>query len=171
MPLSRPRPSAPTSPPQSAKRPTILLTGGAGVLGRALIEELSPDFRIICLRHRTPVNDHRVREVRADLLEPGLGLTRADLAQLTADVDLVVHSAAATNWKAEPDQIRRANLDGTIAMLDLAVRAGARFFHMSTAFVANPLAPEEQERFPAPPRISPRRRRPSRWCARPPCRV
>nr|BDI55422.1 ketoreductase [Streptomyces sp.] len=148
MPLSRPRPSAPTSPQPSAKRPTILLTGGAGVLGRALIEELSPDFRIVCLRHRTPVNDHRVREIRADLLEPGLGLAQADFTQLVAEVDLVVHSAAATNWKAEPDRIRRANLDGTIAMLDLAARAEAAFFHMSTAFVANPLAPEEQERFP-----------------------
>ncbi|MEU9287699.1 SDR family oxidoreductase [Streptomyces sp. NPDC048275] len=148
MPLSRPRPSAPTSPPPSAKRPTVLLTGGAGVLGRALIEELARDFGIVCLRHRTPVNDRRVREVCADLLEPGLGLTRADFAQLTTDVDLVVHCAAATNWKAEPDSIRRANLDGTVAMLDLAARADASFFHMSTAFVANPLASEEQERFP-----------------------
>ncbi len=33
-------------------------------------------------------------------------------------------------------------------MLDLAARADAPFFYMSTAFVANPLAPEEQERFP-----------------------
>jgi nucleoside-diphosphate-sugar epimerase len=148
MPLSRPRPSSPPSPPPHAKRPTILLTGGAGVLGRALIEELSPDFRIVCLRHRTPVNDHRVREVRADLLEPQLGLTRAEFERLAAEVDLVVHSAAATNWKAEPESIRRANLDGTVAMLDLAARADASFFHMSTAFVANPLAPEEQERFP-----------------------
>ncbi|PIB07498.1 ketoreductase [Streptomyces sp. HG99] len=126
----------------------MLLTGGAGVLGRALIDELSRDIRIVCLRHRTPVNDHRVREVHADLLEPGLGLSQADFKQLAAEVDLVVHSAAATNWKSEPDAIRRANLDGTLAMLDLAALAGASFYHMSTAFVANPLAPEEQERFP-----------------------
>ncbi|WP_369250825.1 SDR family oxidoreductase [Streptomyces sp. R41] len=148
MPQSRPRPSAPPSPPPVVERPTVLLTGGAGVLGRALIDELAQDFRIVCLRHRTPVNDRRVREIRADLLEPGLGLTPADFERLAGEVDLVVHSAAATNWKAEPDSIRRANLDGTLAMLDLAARAGARFYHMSTAFVANPLAPEEQERFP-----------------------
>ncbi|WP_330286262.1 SDR family oxidoreductase [Streptomyces sp. NBC_00576] len=129
-------------------RPTVLLTGGTGVLGRALIDELLPDFRIVCLRHRTPVNDPRVHEFRADLMEPQLGLSRVEFARLAADVDLVLHSAAATNWQWEPDLIRRANLDGTRTMLDLAALADAPFFHMSTAFVANPLAPEEQERFP-----------------------
>ncbi|MFJ5271742.1 SDR family oxidoreductase [Streptomyces sp. NPDC088358] len=148
MPSSRPTTSAPTGSPPSGKRPTILLTGGAGVLGRALIDELSPDFALTCLRHRTPVNDRRVREVPADLLEPRLGLSHDDLTRLAKEVDLVVHSAAATNWKAEPGVIRRANLDGTVAVLDLAARAGAPFFHMSTAFVANPLASEERERFP-----------------------
>ncbi|MEU5088749.1 SDR family oxidoreductase [Streptomyces sp. NPDC021356] len=130
------------------RRPVLLLTGGSGVLGRALIEELSPGFRIICLRHRTPVDDPRVEEVRADLLEPGLGLSRAEFARLAADVDVVVHSAAATNWKAEPEAIWRANLDGTATMLDLAARAQAPLHHISTAFVANPLATEEQRRFP-----------------------
>ncbi|MFF4836294.1 SDR family oxidoreductase [Streptomyces sp. NPDC001315] len=134
--------------PTTGHRPTLLLTGGSGVLGRALIEELSPAFRIVCLRHRTPVDDPRVREIRADLLEPDLGLSRTDLGRLAAAVDVVVHSAAATNWKSAPESIWRANLDGTAAMLGLAARADAPFFHISTAFVANPLAPEEQERFP-----------------------
>ncbi|KUL25752.1 SDR family oxidoreductase [Streptomyces regalis] len=128
--------------------PTLLLTGGSGVLGRALIDELSRDSRIICLRHRTPVNDPRVREIQADLTKPELGLTQTDFNHLAAEVDVVVHSAAATNWKAEPEEIRRANLHGTAAMLDLCARINAPMYHMSTAFVANPLAPEEQERFP-----------------------
>jgi nucleoside-diphosphate-sugar epimerase len=132
----------------SPRRPALLLTGGSGVLGRALIEELSPGFRIICLRHRTPVDDPRVEEVRADLLQPSLGLSRTEFARLAADVDVVVHSAAATNWKAAPGAIWRANLDGTATMLDLAARAGAPIHHISTAFVANPLAEEEQQRFP-----------------------
>ncbi|WP_026253078.1 SDR family oxidoreductase [Streptomyces sp. PsTaAH-124] len=135
-------------PPPPRRRPVLLLTGGSGVLGRALIEELSSDFRIICLRHRTPVDDPRVEEIPADLLEPGLGLSRAQFTRLAADVDLVVHSAAATNWKAEPAAIWRANLDGTATMLALAARAQAPFHHISTAFVANPLAAEEQRRFP-----------------------
>ncbi|MFG2126845.1 SDR family oxidoreductase [Streptomyces sp. NPDC048751] len=144
-----PEPRSPhrTAPPRR-KRPTLLLTGGSGVLGRALIEELSPRFRLVCLRHRTAVDDPRVEEVRADLLEPGLGLSDAESGRLAAEVDVVVHSAAATNWKAAPESIRRANLDGTLTMLGLAARADAPFYHLSTAFVANPLAPEEQERFP-----------------------
>ncbi|MBG0854180.1 SDR family oxidoreductase [Streptomyces spinoverrucosus] len=132
----------------ASDRPTLLLTGGSGVLGRALIEELAPGFRIVCLRHRTGVADPRVEEVPADLTQPRLGLSPSDLARLTADVDLVVHSAAATNWKAAPEAIWRANLDGTAAVLDLAARAEAPVYHVSTAFVANPLAPEEQRRFP-----------------------
>ncbi|MCX4903562.1 SDR family oxidoreductase [Streptomyces sp. NBC_00878] len=130
------------------KRSVLLLTGGAGVLGRALVDELSRDFEIVCLRHRTPMNDPRVREIGADLLQPELGLPQGDFERLAAEVDLVVHCAAATNWKTEPDSIRRANLGGTAGMLDLCVRAGAPMYHMSTAFVANPLAPEERERFP-----------------------
>ncbi|WP_171112080.1 MULTISPECIES: SDR family oxidoreductase [Streptomyces] len=129
-------------------RPTLLLTGASGVLGRALIEELAPRYRIVCLRHRSRVADPRVEEVRADLTQPGLGLVPSDLARLTADVDVVVHSAAATNWKAAPEAIWRANLNGTAAVLDLAARADAPVHHISTAFVANPLAPEEQRRFP-----------------------
>lgn len=55
---------------------------------------------------------------------------------------MVVHSAAATNWRADPDEIRRTNVDGTRAMLDLAAAAGAAIYYMSTAFVAaNPSAP------------------------------
>lgn len=133
---------------RTGTRPTVLLTGGTGVLGRALIDELLPDFRIVCLRHRTPVEDPRVHEFRADLMEPRLGLSAVEFMRLAAAVDVVLHSAAATNWQWEPDLIRRANLDGTRTMLDLAALADAPFFHMSTAFVANPLAPEEQERFP-----------------------
>lgn len=136
-------PSWKEAPPD---RPTVLLTGGSGVLGRALIDELADDHRLVCLRHRTPLDDPRVEEVHADLLRPGLGTAERD--RLAARVDAVVHSAAATNWRAAPEAIRHANLDGTRAVLDLAERAGAPVHHISTAFVANPLAPEEQERFP-----------------------
>ncbi|MER7637206.1 SDR family oxidoreductase [Streptomyces sp. NPDC126522] len=145
-------PNAPTTPPLSSHprtpRPTLLLTGAAGVLGQALIDELCDDYDLICLRHRAPLDDPRVREVTADLRAPGLGLSAAQRLDLAAEVDVVVHSAAATNWRLDPADIWRTNLDGTRSMLDLAARADAPFFYMSTAFVANPLAPEEQERFP-----------------------
>jgi len=141
-----PEPTAPRRPRN--ERPTLLLTGAAGVLGQALIDELCDDHDLICLRHRTPLDDPRVREVAADLQAPGMGLSAAQLSDLATEVDVVVHSAAATNWRAAPADIWRTNLDGTRSMLDLAIRADASFFYMSTAFVANPLSAEEQERFP-----------------------
>ncbi|MEW1642931.1 SDR family oxidoreductase [Streptomyces sp. NPDC091219] len=136
------------SPLPSRPRPRLLLTGAAGVLGQALVDELCDDYDLICLRHRAPLDDPRVREVTADLNAPGLGLSAARRRDLAAEVDVVVHSAAATNWRLAPADIWRTNLDGTRSMLDLAARADAPFFYMSTAFVANPLAPEERERFP-----------------------
>ncbi|MFF4396498.1 SDR family oxidoreductase [Streptomyces sp. NPDC001480] len=130
------------------QRPTLLLTGAAGVLGRALVDELCDDYDVICLRHRTSLDDPRVREVTADLNTPGLGLPATERSGLTAAVDVVVHCAAATNWRAAPADIWRTNLDGTRSMLDLAARAEAPFFYMSTAFVANPVGAEERQRFP-----------------------
>ncbi|MFF3940987.1 SDR family oxidoreductase [Streptomyces phaeofaciens] len=141
-----PAPSARSRPRH--QRPTLLLTGAAGVLGQALVEELCDDYDVVCLRHRTPLDDPRVREVTADLNAPGLGLSAAERSSLAAEVDVVVHSAAATNWRAAPADIWRTNLDGTRAMADLAAHADAPLYYISTAFVANPLAAEERERFP-----------------------
>ncbi|WEO99871.1 SDR family oxidoreductase [Streptomyces sp. FXJ1.172] len=142
-------PPEPTDQPRPRnQRPTLLLTGATGVLGQALVEEFCGDYDVLCLRHRTPLDDPRVREVTADLQAPGLGLSAAQQLELAAEADVVVHSAAATNWRAAPADIWRTNLDGTLSMLDLAARADAPFFYMSTAFVANPLAAEEQGRFP-----------------------
>ena len=83
-------------------KPTLLLTGAAGVLGRALIDELSPDFTIVALRHRTRLADPRVREFAGSLNDPTLGLSERDYARLADSVDVVLHGAAATSWKADP---------------------------------------------------------------------
>ncbi|GAB3061398.1 SDR family oxidoreductase [Intrasporangium mesophilum] len=118
--------------------PTVLLTGASGVVGRALIDELSRDHRIVCLRHRRDLADPRVDQVTGSLDEPLLGLTPHDYDRLTAGVDLVVHGGAATNWKASAETIRQINVTGTRAMLALAERAQAPMIYVSTAFVANP---------------------------------
>jgi nucleoside-diphosphate-sugar epimerase len=123
--------------------PTVLLTGASGVVGRALIDELSPDHRIVCLRHRRDLADPRVHQVTGSLDKPLLGLTPHDYDRLTAGVDLVVHGGAATNWKASAEAIRETNVAGTRAMLALAERAEAPMVYVSTAFVANPPAGAE----------------------------
>lgn len=119
-------------------RPTILLTGASGVLGRALIDELSADVDLVCLRHRTPIADPRVSELAGSLAAPHLGLTARDHHDLVRRVDVVVHSAAETSWKAAPEQIRETNVTSTRAVLGFAARAQAPLYFVSTAFVANP---------------------------------
>ncbi|KAA2250946.1 NAD-dependent epimerase/dehydratase family protein [Solihabitans fulvus] len=122
---------------------TILLTGASGVMGRALVDDLAPDFDLVCLRHRTALDDPRVRELPGKLAESGLGLGTAELRDLAAEVDLVVHCGAATNWRSSRESIFATNLGGTRNMLEFAEAAGAPLYYVSTAFVARP--PEHDE--------------------------
>ncbi|MBZ6141727.1 SDR family oxidoreductase [Streptomyces olivaceus] len=129
-------------------RPTLLLTGGSGVLGRALIDELSAEYDLLCLRRNTPLRDPRVRELEGDLVAPRLGLSPRAWHELALQVDVVLHSAAETNWRTPPENITRTNLRGADTVLDLAARADAPLYLMSTAFVANTPTEEDRRRFP-----------------------
>lgn len=140
-----------TLPPartRPAPRPTLLLTGGAGVLGQALIDELADDHDLVCLRRRNPVCDPRVREINGDLLAPGLGLAPAAREELVARLDGVLHCAAETDWRTSPGEIRRTNVSGTRRVLDLAACADAPVYYVSTAHVAGELHPRDRTRFP-----------------------
>ncbi|WP_174566886.1 SDR family oxidoreductase [Nocardia crassostreae] len=119
---------------------TILLTGGSGVVGRALIDELAADFDIVCLRHRRPIGDVRVSEFAGDFAHPTLGLPAADYRRLVHRIDAIVHAAAVTSWKQDPADILAANLAGPTAMLRLAAEAGVPLYFYSTAFVVHPFA-------------------------------
>ncbi|MFC7884518.1 SDR family oxidoreductase [Streptomyces sp. NPDC057376] len=129
-------------------RPSLLLTGGSGVLGRALIDELAPDFDLLCLRRKTPLRDPRVRELQGDLVAPRLGLSPLAWHELALEVDVVLHCAAETDWRTPPQDITRTNLRGADNMLDLAARADAPLYLVSTAFVANTPTEEDRRRFP-----------------------
>jgi nucleoside-diphosphate-sugar epimerase len=120
------------------QRKTILLTGATGVVGRALVDELSGQHHVVCLQHRTPVADPRVQTVTGDLAAPALGLTRHDRARLAAQVDVVVHAAATTSWRAAPEEVRATNRDGTRSALGFARLADATLFHVSTAYLQAP---------------------------------
>ncbi|MDP9385532.1 MAG: SDR family oxidoreductase, partial [Actinomycetota bacterium] len=54
----------------------------------------------------------------------------------TGSVDTVVHCAASVSFGLSLDDARRVNVDGTRHALDAAERAGARYVHVSTAYVA-----------------------------------
>jgi thioester reductase-like protein len=126
---------------------TLLLTGGSGVLGRALIDELAHDFEIVCLRNRRHIADPRVAgEFAGRVDHPTLGLSTDEYRRLAHRVDAIVHSAAVTSWKDDPAQIRDTNLSGPAVLLRLAEEARAPLYFISTAFVANP--PADGNNFP-----------------------
>lgn len=127
-------------------KPTLLLTGGSGVLGQVLIDELCADFDIVCLSHRTPIKDPRVLTLPGMLVEPGLGLAPEELRTLAGSVDVVLHSAAMTSWRASRERIFETNVTGTRNMLGFARLAGAPFYYVSTAFVARPPAADPGDR-------------------------
>lgn len=128
------------------RKRTLLLTGASGVLGRALIDELAPDFDIVCLRNQRPIADPRVSEFPGSFGHATLGLPAEDYRRLVHRVDAVVHAAAVTNWRQEPSRIRAANMAGPAAMLRLAAAAHAPLYFVSTAFVADP--PDGGDEFP-----------------------
>ncbi|MFI9332391.1 SDR family oxidoreductase [Kitasatospora sp. NPDC052868] len=130
-------------------KPTLLLTGATGVLGRAFIKELADDYHLIGLRHRTPIDDPRVEEIQGSLGDEHLGLGQEGFEELAARVDVVLHSAARTGWRATREQLFASNVTGTEYMLGLARQAGAPFYYVSTAFVARPQDEELRESGPA----------------------
>jgi nucleoside-diphosphate-sugar epimerase len=115
-------------------RARVLLTGATGVIGQALVEDLAPDTTLLCVRRHRPVGDSRVRELTGDVTRPGLGLDAA-ARRLLHDLDAVVHCAAVTSFRAGAGQTHEANVQGTRHAAELAAGLGARFYHVSTAFV------------------------------------
>jgi nucleoside-diphosphate-sugar epimerase len=129
-------------------KPTLLLTGAAGVLGRAFIEELAADYHLIGLRHRAAIDDPRVEELTGTLADPHLGLGPEGSRELARRVDVVLHSAARTAWRGSREKLFEANVTGTEHLLGFAGTAGAPFYYVSTAFVARP--PDEEHRGAGP---------------------
>lgn len=65
----------------------------------------------------------RIVPVVGDLSAPRLGLSDAAFASLARSVDLVVHAGAVVNWIMTYDQVRPANVLGTLEVLRLATTA------------------------------------------------
>jgi thioester reductase-like protein len=76
----------------------------------------------------------RVRVVRADVTRPHLGLSPAAFDALAGELSAVWHSAGDVTQDGDLARLRRVNVEGTRNVLALA--RSARFFHVSTAFVA-----------------------------------
>ncbi len=115
---------------KKSANPTVLITGGAGFLGRALVGELlKKDVthlsagRILVLDSRTPLwyDDGRVTFLKGDIRSP------EDLDRACRGVDLVYHCAAVIDWGQRPRSfLYDVNVNGTANVIAAAARNGAR---------------------------------------------
>lgn len=113
---------------------TVLLTGGAGVLGASLIEQLADDYHLTCLTRKSRIEHPAVQSVKGDICLPNLGLDDATYERLVAQVDWVIHAAAVTRLDGEIDQIFSVNYLGTENVVRFVQQAGVPLYHISTAF-------------------------------------
>jgi thioester reductase-like protein len=114
---------------------TVLLTGGTGVVGHALIPRLR-DMNVICLVHQTALTRGAgVTPVHGDLRAPRFGLGIADYSALARRVDAVIHSAAVTDFNRTDGSLMATNVEGTKHVLDFVSTAGVPLYHVSTAYV------------------------------------
>jgi dihydroflavonol-4-reductase len=106
--------------------PDALVTGGTGFVGANVVRELLRDgatVRILARRggDRRALAGLPVEIVEGDLCEPG------SLRGAVAGVATLFHVAADYRlWCRDPKELYRTNVDGTRAMLEAAVDAGAR---------------------------------------------
>ncbi len=128
-----------------------VVTGGTGFIGQRLIDRLSvlPDTSAVhvLVRRESLAKfeqiaqrwDDRVQPLVGDLTAPDLGLTN-DVLEAAAGPDLrvdhVVHCGAVYDITASADRQRAANVDGTRAVIALAIRLDATLHHLSSIAVA-----------------------------------
>lgn len=123
------------SPPRDARQDKkILLTGASGVVGHALLEQLSSND-VICLVHKNLPPDADAETIRGDISQPDLGLSPAQVADLRGRVGWIVHSAATTCFSASDEETLRTNVRGTQHMVALAKSLSVPMTLVSTAFV------------------------------------
>jgi UDP-glucose 4-epimerase len=121
----------------------VLVTGGSGNVGRAVVAELARAHEVTVLDLKPPA-ERRQRFVECSVL---------DLARLTRAMrgfEAVVHMAAIPHPLTDPPQrVFRVNVMGTFNALEASVRAGVRRFVFTSSdstlgfvFMRHPHVPE-----------------------------
>ena len=103
----------------------VLLTGGAGFLGRAILRELAKapvaELRVLDLRRLDPAGLPGVVSLVGDVRD-------ADAVRKACQgIDVVLHAAAQVDWgHAPPGQLEEVNVGGTEVVLRACREAGVR---------------------------------------------
>ncbi|HSZ68911.1 MAG TPA: SDR family oxidoreductase [Solirubrobacteraceae bacterium] len=147
----------------SGARRVVLVTGGTGLVGHAIVDALNDVDVISLTRHGAagwtsgaPVaggsaagllpdlHGHVVtasdavagtRHVQGDVSAPQLGLNDVEHAELAERVDVVVHAAGVSDFTTPRQTTYALNLEGARNTAAFADRAGATLYHVSTGYV------------------------------------
>ncbi len=107
----------------------VLLTGGSGFLGTAIINELLAQdsaltvslLRIIDLKVNN-FKDERIEFIQGDICDP------EKVNQLCSGMDIVIHSAAIVDWGTKPEkEILRTNVEGTANVIRACKKEKVKF--------------------------------------------
>lgn len=125
----------------SAGAPQVVVTGGTGFLGRALVDALVADgSRVRVLARREPAAWERVPGVDYRVADLGVAIP----ASLLAGARVVIHAAAETagSW----DEHQRNSIDATANVIRAAAAAGVReVIHVSSIAVLEQRGAIEEE--------------------------
>jgi len=116
----------------------IFVTGAAGLIGGEVCARLVARGHAVTAMVRRTRDVHGndgvlvpvARIVSGDITLPLMGLDPAD-----HDIDLVIHCAASLEFDAPEEELERDNVQGTRHTVEFARECGARFLHVSTAYV------------------------------------
>lgn len=141
----------------SAERTSVLVTGGTGLVGHAVIEALR-DVDVVsltrgggsgatsssgsaagvvreALQHSSAVRSERATYLQGDVTAPRLGLDAAAYERLAAATDVVVHAAGVSDFTTPVRTTHARNVEGTRHVIALAEDAGAALYHVSTGYI------------------------------------
>lgn len=133
-----------------ARPRTVLITGASGAIGSELAHALtSAGDHVLALLHqnqalvrsdgrRLAPGDEGVDGLAGDVSQPRLGLSKRDYELVLESADVIVHSAAVTNFVRSKELYEQVNERGTRNAIDLAMsRRGTPIplVHVSTAYV------------------------------------
>lgn len=119
---------------RSAKAAAILVTGGTGLIGKALVEALVGAGRRVLFLARGAKG---ANAIAGDIARPHFGLSEPRYCALVEDVGVVMHIAGAVNWVLPYGSLMPTNVQGTDHVLAFCAASGARMVHVSSQIVAH----------------------------------
>lgn len=127
---------------------SILVTGGSGIVGRPLIEQLLALGHTVIGLCRDPkgAETPQLRWIKADVSQARFGQSEDEWQQLCREVDTIFHLAARTDFKGNSlADYSPVNIDGVRHVKEFALAANAWLHHVSTAFVCGEWSGEFRE--------------------------